>query len=40
MTNKNILIKNGTIIDGTGKPAYNSDIIISQEKIIDIGKFN
>ena len=40
MTNKNILIKNGTIIDGTGKPAYNSDIIISQGKIIDIGKFN
>ncbi|MFO7980508.1 MAG: hypothetical protein R6V00_06705 [Candidatus Aminicenantes bacterium] len=32
-----ILIKNGTIIDGTGKPSFISDIGISGRKIVKIG---
>ncbi|WP_289001350.1 amidohydrolase family protein [uncultured Megasphaera sp.] len=33
-----ILIKNGSIIDGTGKPRYKSDILLVQDKIAAIGK--
>jgi len=33
-----ILIKNGTIIDGTGKPMFLADIGIDEEKISKIGK--
>ena len=40
MNKKFILIKNGKIIDGTGDPSYSADILISKDKIIDIGKFN
>ena len=40
MTSKLILIKNGNVIDGTGQPSYKSDILISKDKIIEIGKFN
>ena len=40
MTSKLILIKNGNVIDGTGQPSYKSDILISEDKIIEIGKFN
>jgi len=32
-----IIIKNGTIIDGTGCPSFQSDIGISGEKIVKIG---
>jgi N-acyl-D-amino-acid deacylase len=31
-----ILIKNGLIIDGTGTPGYNSDILIEDDKIVKI----
>lgn len=31
------IIKNGTIIDGTGKPAFKADIAIEQERIVQIG---
>ncbi len=31
-----ILIKNGTIIDGTGSPSYESDILIKDDKILKI----
>ena len=33
-----ILIKNATIIDGTGAPWYKSDITITDDKITEIGK--
>lgn len=35
---KKILIKNGTVIDGSKKERYNSDILIDGEKIKYIGK--
>lgn len=34
-----LLIKNGTIIDGTDKPSYRADILISGDKISAIGTF-
>ena len=43
MNNFSILIKNGTIIDGTGKKRYLSNIIIDEDKIaiiIGIEKYN
>lgn len=33
-----IIIKNGTIIDGSGEPMYRADIGISGERIVKIGK--
>lgn len=33
-----MLIKNGTIIDGTGKPRYKADLRVEQDKIKEIGK--
>jgi len=33
-----VLIKNAKIVDGTGKPAFNGDIAIKDEKIIAVGK--
>lgn len=35
-----ILIKNGTVIDGTGKPRFNADVIIEGERIVQIGSAN
>ncbi|MBM3237713.1 D-aminoacylase [Candidatus Poribacteria bacterium] len=32
-----ILIKNGTVIDGTGKDGYSADVGILEEKIVDLG---
>jgi N-acyl-D-amino-acid deacylase len=32
----NILIKNGTLIDGTGSPGFKSDVLIKDDKIIKI----
>jgi len=34
-----LIIKNGTIIDGTGKPPVKSDIAVSEKKITGIGAF-
>lgn len=31
------IIKNGTIIDGTGKPAYRADLAIEGNRIVEIG---
>jgi N-acyl-D-amino-acid deacylase len=33
-----ILIKNGLIIDGTGSPGYNGDLLIEDDKIVKIGE--
>lgn len=32
-----IIIKNGFVIDGTGKPTFKADILIQGDKIEDIG---
>jgi N-acyl-D-amino-acid deacylase len=32
-----ILIRNGTIIDGSGRPMYRSDIALSEDKIVALG---
>src|SRR3989344_1385499 len=34
-----LIIKNGTIIDGTGKEAYKADICVLDDKIVGIGSF-
>ena len=34
-----VIIKNGWLIDGTGNPRYKADIILNDERIIDIGQF-
>lgn len=34
-----ILIKNGIVIDGTGKPPFKADLIIKNERIENIGNF-
>ena len=33
-----ILIKNGTIVDGTGRKGYSADVAVSKNKIAKIGK--
>jgi len=33
-----ILIKNGSIIDGTGRNAYSADVLINNDTIVEIGK--
>lgn len=33
-----ILIKNGTVVDGTGAPRYRADVAVSGGKIVEIGK--
>ena len=35
-----VIIKNGTIIDGTGKDGYKADIAIMNDKIAKIGIIN
>lgn len=35
-----IIIKNGTIIDGTGRPMFRSDIAIKEDKIVKIGELH
>ncbi len=34
-----LLIKNGMVMDGTGKPAVRSDVVIRGDRIIDVGGF-
>ena len=36
--NDMLLIKNGTLIDGTGRSKFRADILISKDKIVKIGK--
>ena len=35
-----VLIKNGTIIDGTGRPMFNADLGIKEDKIVKIGQLH
>ena len=32
-----VLIKNGRIVDGSGRPGYNADIAIKGQRIVEIG---
>src|SRR4030043_283453 len=34
-----LLIKNGMVMDGMGKPAFRADVIIRGERIKDVGLF-
>ena len=39
MSNKyDVLIKNTTIVDGTGKPAFEGDVAVQGEKIVAVGE--
>ncbi|MEP6743323.1 MAG: D-aminoacylase, partial [bacterium] len=33
-----LLIKNGRVIDGSGRPAYNADLEIKGDRVVRIGK--
>jgi len=35
-----VLIKNGTVVDGTGSPRYRADVAITDGSISEIGKVN
>ena len=35
-----ILIKNGTVVDGTGKKGFIADVAVSKNKIAKVGKIN
>ncbi|MGH7840850.1 MAG: amidohydrolase family protein, partial [Candidatus Binataceae bacterium] len=35
-----LLIKNGTLVDGTGAPRYRADIAVAGDRIAEIGKIN
>ena len=35
-----LVIKNGTVVDGTGSPAKRADVAILDGKIVEIGKID
>lgn len=35
-----ILIKNGTVVDGSGRPMYQSDVAIKEDRIVALGDFS
>jgi len=35
-----LLIKNGTVLDGTGRPRFQADIAVTDRRIMEIGKLN
>lgn len=35
-----VVIKNGTVIDGAGKPAYQADVAVLGDRIAEVGKIN
>ena len=35
-----LLVKHGTIIDGTGKPGFKKDLLINNDRIVAIGDFS
>lgn len=34
-----VIIRNGTIADGTGNPTYHADVAVKGDRIVDIGEF-
>ena len=34
-----LLIKNGMVLDGTGKPAVRADLAVQGDRIVDVGHF-
>ncbi|MBV8056534.1 MAG: amidohydrolase family protein, partial [Deltaproteobacteria bacterium] len=36
----NLLIRNGTVVDGTGAPPYQADVAVAQGLITEIGRLN
>jgi N-acyl-D-aspartate/D-glutamate deacylase len=40
MLNREILIKGGTVIDGTGSPPVGADVMIREERIADVGRLD
>jgi N-acyl-D-amino-acid deacylase len=40
MLNREILIKGGTVIDGTGSPRVGADVMIREERIADVGRLD
>src|SRR6202008_5041886 len=34
-----LLIKNGRVVDGSGEPAFQADVAVSQGKIVGVGKY-
>lgn len=36
---RRILLRNGTLIDGTGQPPFAGDVLISEDRIADVGCF-
>src|SRR3974377_2474329 len=35
-----LLIKNGRVVDGSGEPAFQADVAVSQGKIVGVGKYD
>src|SRR5215470_2729100 len=35
-----LLIQNGRVVDGSGEPAFQADVAVSQGKIVGVGKYN
>ena len=35
-----LLVRNGTVVDGTGAPSYQADIAVREGRIVEIGKLN
>ncbi len=35
-----LLLKNGTVIDGSGMPAFHGDVAMKNGKIVEVGKLS
>ena len=38
MSQHDLVIRSGSVIDGTGQPAFTADVAITDGKIIEVGK--